>query len=122
MGGDGTASRPLVPAVGRAKAWHLTAAGSAGAATFPETLCPSAPVPGSEKPAVRHGREPLLDVGRIHAAFVTDARARGEACGPLGLVPAPELPVASGGVYRPAAHLAYTAYTPCGAGRHKGCR
>jgi hypothetical protein len=34
------------------------------------------------------GREHLLDVGRIHAAFVTDAlaRARGEAGGPLDLV------------------------------------
>ncbi|MFH8387095.1 hypothetical protein ACH4E7_40325 [Kitasatospora sp. NPDC018058] len=50
-------------------------------------------------------REHLLDVGRIHAAFVTDAQA----CGPLDLVPAPEPPAGDAGVYRAAAHLAYTA-------------
>ncbi|OEV34774.1 hypothetical protein HS99_0009855 [Kitasatospora aureofaciens] len=59
---------------------------------------------------MRHGREHLLDVGRFHAAFVADARARGEACGPLDLLPGPELP-AGGVVYRPAAELAYTAGT-----------
>ncbi|MGW2378032.1 hypothetical protein [Kitasatospora sp. NPDC001683] len=47
-----------------------------------------------EQLAVRHGREHLLDVGRIHSAFVADARERGEACGPLDLLPAPALPVA----------------------------
>ncbi|MEU9048580.1 MULTISPECIES: hypothetical protein [unclassified Kitasatospora] len=60
---------------------------------------------------MRHERKHLLDVGRIHAAFVTDARARGEACGPLDLLPAPELPAGEGGVCRPAAHLADTAGT-----------
>ncbi|MGW7448162.1 replication-relaxation family protein [Kitasatospora sp. NPDC054795] len=114
---EGLAEFVTLPQAGRAKAWHLTAAGSAVTATFPEALHPAAPVPGSEKPAVRHGREHLLDVGRIHAAFVTDARARGEACGPLDLLPAPELPVESGGVYQPAAHLAYTAGT--GDERHR---
>ncbi|MFJ8473566.1 hypothetical protein [Kitasatospora sp. NPDC094011] len=68
-------------------------------------------------PAVRHGRGHLLDVGRIHAAFVVDARTRGEACGPLDLLPAPELPVEGGGVYRPAAELTYTADT--GEERHR---
>ncbi|MFJ8628402.1 hypothetical protein ACIRD3_36940 [Kitasatospora sp. NPDC093550] len=36
--------------------------------------------------------EHLLDVGRVHAAFVADARARGEDCGPLDLLPARALP------------------------------
>ncbi|MQS17847.1 hypothetical protein F7Q99_38080 [Streptomyces kaniharaensis] len=106
---EGLAEFVTLPQAGRAKAWHLTAAGSAVTATFPEALRPAAPVPGSEKPAVRHGREHLLDVGRIHAAFVTDARERGEACGPLDLLPHPELPAGGAEVYRPAAHLAYTA-------------
>ncbi|WP_435652361.1 hypothetical protein [Kitasatospora purpeofusca] len=66
---------------------------------------------------MRRGREHLLDVGRIHAAFVADARERGEACGPLDLLPAPELPAKGGGVYRPAAELAYTVGT--GEERHR---
>ncbi|MFJ9847325.1 hypothetical protein ACIRYZ_44260 [Kitasatospora sp. NPDC101155] len=75
-------------------------------------------MPGTEKTAVRHGRGHLLDVGRIHAAFVTDAHARGEACGPLDLLPAPELLAGGvGEVYRPAAHLAYSAGT--GDERHR---
>ncbi|MDH6710088.1 hypothetical protein P3T27_006837 [Kitasatospora sp. MAA19] len=113
---EGLAELVTLPQAGRAKAWHLTAAGSAVTATFPEALRPTAPVPGSENPAVQHGREHLLDIGRIHAAFVTDARTRGEACGPLDLVPAPELPTGAE-VYRPAAHLAYTAGT--GDERHR---
>ncbi|MDH6129071.1 replication-relaxation family protein [Kitasatospora sp. GP82] len=114
---EGLAEFVTLPQAGRAKAWHLTAAGSAVTATFPEALRPGAPVPGEQKPAVRHGREHLLDVGRIHAAFVTDARTRGEACGPLDLVPAPELAAGGAEVYRPAAHLAYTAGT--GDERHR---
>lgn len=102
---EGLAEFVTLPQAGRAKAWHLTAAGSAVTATFPEALHPSAPVPGAEKSAVRHGREHLLDVGRIHAAFVTDAWERGEACGPLDLLPAPEHPAGpnepDGNVYRP---------------------
>ncbi|MFJ2781597.1 replication-relaxation family protein [Kitasatospora sp. NPDC087315] len=113
---EGLAEFVTLPQAGRAKAWHLTAAGSAVAATFPEARRPAA-VPEAEQLAVRHGREHLLDVGRIHAAFVADARARGEACGPLDLLPAPELPVEDGGVYRPAAELAYTAGT--GEERHR---
>ncbi|MFJ2864141.1 hypothetical protein [Kitasatospora sp. NPDC087314] len=57
---------------------YRTAAGSAVTAAFPEALRPGVPVPGAEKPAVRHGREYLLDVGRIHVAFATDACQHGE--------------------------------------------
>ncbi|MFE7526118.1 hypothetical protein ACFU7Y_10375 [Kitasatospora sp. NPDC057542] len=62
-------------------------------ATFPEALHPTAPVPGSEKPAV-HRREHLLDVGRIHTVFDTDARIRDEACGPLAPLPPPSTALA----------------------------
>ncbi|MFF1908731.1 hypothetical protein [Kitasatospora sp. NPDC058218] len=85
-----------LPQAGRAKAWHLTAAGSAVTATFPEALRPAAPVPGSEKPAVRHRREHLLDVGRIHAAFVTETRERGEARSPLAPRSCPPAPRCTG--------------------------
>ncbi|MFE7530753.1 hypothetical protein ACFU7Y_34320 [Kitasatospora sp. NPDC057542] len=87
---------------------HLTAARFADTATFAEAVCPGVPVPDEQKPAVRHGRGHLLDVGRIHAAFVTGARARGEACGPLDLVPAPQLPASGAEVGGPAAHTAGT--------------
>ncbi len=51
----------------------------------------------------------------MHTAFVTDARTRGEDCGPLDFIPAPEHPVTAGGdMYRPAAELAYTATTHAG--------
>ncbi|MFE7529543.1 hypothetical protein ACFU7Y_28040 [Kitasatospora sp. NPDC057542] len=40
---------------------------SAVTATFPEALRPGVPIPGEQ--AVRHWREHLLDVGRIHAAL-----------------------------------------------------
>ncbi|MET8630564.1 hypothetical protein ABZW30_43865 [Kitasatospora sp. NPDC004669] len=86
------------------------------ATTFPEARRPAAQAPSTEQLAVRHGREHLLDVGRIHAAFVADARKRGEACGPLDLIPSPELTVGAG-VHRPAADLAYTAGT--GDERHR---
>ncbi|MFJ6385918.1 replication-relaxation family protein [Kitasatospora sp. NPDC092039] len=115
---DGLADFVTLPQAGRAKAWHLTAQGAAVAATFPEARRPSAAQAlDGEQLAVRHGREHLLDVGRIHAAFVADARARGEACGPLDLLPNSEQSVAGGGVYRPAAELAYTAGT--GEERHR---
>ncbi|MFJ7250179.1 replication-relaxation family protein [Kitasatospora sp. NPDC098652] len=114
---DGLADFVTLPQAGRAKAWHLTAQGAAVAATFPEARRPSAQALDGEQLAVRHGREHLLDVGRIHAAFVADARARGEACGPLDLLPNSEQSVAGSGVYRPAAELAYTAGT--GAERHR---
>lgn len=114
---DGLADFVTLPQAGRAKAWHLTAAGSAVAATFPEARRPAAQTPDGEQLAVRHGREHLLDIGRIHTAFVADARARGEDCGPLDLRPAPELPIDGGGAYRPAAELTYTAGT--GEERHR---
>lgn len=114
---EGLAEFVTLPQAGRAKAWHLTAAGCTVAATFPEARRSDAQAPDGEQLAVRPGREHLLDVGRIHGAFVADARARGEACGPLDLLPAPELPVEGGGVYRPAAELAYTAGT--GNERHR---
>ncbi|MFI9366768.1 replication-relaxation family protein [Kitasatospora sp. NPDC053057] len=114
---DGLADFVTLPQAGRAKAWHLTAQGAAVAATFPEARRPTFQALDGEQLAVRHGREHLLDVGRIHAAFVADARARGEDCGPLDLLPAPELPVKGGGAYRPAAELAYTAGT--GEERHR---
>ncbi|MBD0695828.1 replication-relaxation family protein [Streptomyces sp. CBMA123] len=102
---DGLAEFVTLPQADQAKAWHLTAQGAAVAATFPEARRPSAQALDGEQLAVRHGREHLLDVGRIHAAFVADARTRGEGCGPLDLLPAPELPVEGGSVYRPAAEL-----------------
>ncbi|MFJ2582904.1 helicase associated domain-containing protein [Kitasatospora aureofaciens] len=46
-------------------------------ATFPEALPPGAPVSGTEQPAVRHGREHLLDVGRIKAGGKVSAFDRG---------------------------------------------
>ncbi|WBP91931.1 replication-relaxation family protein [Kitasatospora cathayae] len=109
---DGLADFVTLPQAGRAKAWHLTTQGAAVAATFPEARRTDAQTLDGEQLAVRHGREHLLDVGRIHAAFVTDARTRGEACGPLDLLPARALPTGEGGgVYRPTAELAYTAGT-----------
>ncbi|WP_327063441.1 hypothetical protein OG715_42335 [Kitasatospora purpeofusca] len=102
---EGLAEFVTLPQAGRAKAWHLTAQGAAVAATFPEARRRAA-VPETEQLTVRHGREHLLDVGRIHTAFATDARTRGEACGPLDLLPTPELPVEGSSVYRPAAELA----------------
>ncbi|MEV0535857.1 hypothetical protein [Kitasatospora sp. NPDC050463] len=66
----------------------------------------------AEQAALRYGRGHLLDLGRVHTAFVADARARGEGCGPL---PAPEHPAGpAGDMYRPAAELAYTATTTGG--------
>ncbi|MFE7529364.1 replication-relaxation family protein [Kitasatospora sp. NPDC057542] len=114
---DGLADFVTLPQAGRAKAWHLTAQGAAVAATFPEARRTDAQTLDGEQFAVRHGREHLLDVGRIHAAFVADARERGEDCGPLDLRPAPELPVDGAGAYRPAAELTYTAGT--GEERHR---
>ncbi|MFI5649305.1 replication-relaxation family protein [Kitasatospora sp. NPDC051705] len=114
---DGLADFVTLPQAGRAKAWHLTAQGAAVAATFPEARRTDAQTLDGEQFAVRHGREHLLDVGRIHAAFVADARERGEDCGPLDLLPARALPAGEGGVYRPAAELAYTAGT--GEERHR---
>ncbi|WP_327072110.1 hypothetical protein OG196_00225 [Kitasatospora purpeofusca] len=65
-----------------------------------------------EQIALRYGRGHLLDLGRVHTAFVTDARRRGESCGPLDLVPAPAYPTSPDtGPYEPAAELAYTATT-----------
>ncbi|MER5642149.1 replication-relaxation family protein [Kitasatospora sp. NPDC002227] len=113
---EGLADFVTLPQAGRAKAWHLTAQGAAVAATFPEARRSDHRAPDAEQLAVRHGREHLLDIGRIHAAFVADARRRGEACGPLDLRPSPELQ-AGDGVYRPAAELAYTAGT--GDERHR---
>ncbi|MFD0344881.1 replication-relaxation family protein [Kitasatospora aburaviensis] len=114
---DGLAEFVTLPQAGRAKAWHLTAQGAAVAATFPEARLTDAQTLDGEQLAVRHGREHLLDVGRIHSAFVADARERGEDCGPLDLRPAPELPVDGAGAYRPAAELTYTAGT--GEERHR---
>ncbi|WP_369185863.1 replication-relaxation family protein [Streptomyces sp. Y1] len=113
---DGLADFVTLPQAGRAKAWHLTAQGAAVAATFPEARRTHAQTLDSEQLAVRHGREHLLDVGRIHTAFVADARQRGEDCGPLDLRPTPQLPVGAA-AYRPAAELAYTAGT--GDQRHR---
>ncbi|MFD0567968.1 replication-relaxation family protein [Kitasatospora gansuensis] len=109
---EGLAEFVTLPQAGRAKAWHLTEAASAVTATFPAARRPDL-VAAPEQTALRYGRGHLLALGQIHCAFVTDARARGEGCGPLDLVPAPEHPTdpaaPAGPAYRPAAELAYTA-------------
>ncbi|MDT0453766.1 hypothetical protein [Streptomyces hesseae] len=70
---------------------------------------PAAP---AEQAALRYGRGHLLGLGRVHTAFVAEALARSEGCGPLDLIPAPEHPTGpDGDVYQPAAELAYTANT-----------
>ena len=102
------------PQAGRAKAWHLTERGAAVTATFPAARRPD-PLVAPEQTALRYGRGHLLNLGRIHCAFVADARTRGEDCGPRDLTPAPAHPVdladPAGPAYRPAAELAYTATT-----------
>ncbi|OKI25164.1 replication-relaxation family protein [Streptomyces sp. CB03911] len=114
---EGLAEFVTLPQAGRAKAWHLTEAGSAVTATFPAARRPD-PLVAPEQTALRYGRGHLLNLGRIHCAFVADARARGEGCGPLDLTPAPAHPVdpadPAGPTYRPAAELAYTATTAGG--------
>ncbi|MET8704334.1 replication-relaxation family protein [Kitasatospora sp. NPDC004723] len=108
---EGLAEFVTLPQAGRAKAWHLTAAGSAVTATFPEARRPAGETV-AEQAALRYGRGHLLDLGRVHTAFVADARARGEGCGPLDLLPGPAHPAGPDGTaYRPAAELAYTATT-----------
>jgi len=109
---EGLAEFVTLPQAGRAKAWHLTAAGADVTATFPEARRPGNQAAPAVQAALRYGRGHLLDLGRVHTAFVTDARARGESCGPLDLTPAPEHPTGPGQeAYRPAAELAYTATT-----------
>ncbi|MET8624762.1 replication-relaxation family protein [Kitasatospora sp. NPDC004669] len=106
---EGLAEFVTLPQAGRAKAWHLTGQGAAVTATFPEARRPDGPA-AAEPTALRYGRSHLLDLGRVHIAFVTEARQRGESCGPLDLVPAPEHRAGpDGDMYRPAAELAYTA-------------
>ncbi|GGU99116.1 replication-relaxation family protein [Kitasatospora aureofaciens] len=112
---EGLAEFVTLPQAGRAKAWHLTGQGAATAATFPEARRPGHQAAPAEQAALRYGRGHLLDLGRVHTAFVADARARGEGCGPLDLIPAPEHPAGpTGEVYRPAAEIAYTATTTGG--------
>ena len=106
-----------LPQAGRAKAWYLTETGSAVTATFPAARRPE-PLVAPEQAALRYGRGHLLDLGRVHTAFVADARARGESFGLLDFTPAPTHPVdlaaPAGPAYRPAAELAYTATTNTG--------
>ncbi|MEE1783018.1 replication-relaxation family protein [Streptomyces sp. SP17BM10] len=108
---EGLAGFITLPQAGRAKAWHLTAAGASATAAFPETRHPdgTSAAAAAEPDALRYGRSHFLNLGRIHCAFVTDARTRSEDCGPLDLTPAPEYRAEDGQVYRPAAELAYTA-------------
>ncbi|MEU3495415.1 replication-relaxation family protein [Kitasatospora cineracea] len=109
---EGLAEFITLPQAGRAKAWHLTAAGASATAAFPETRRPdgTGAAAAAEPDALRYGRSHFLNLGRIHCAFVTDARTRGEDCGPLDLTPAPEHRAGTDGpLYRPAAELAYTA-------------
>ncbi|MFE7527693.1 hypothetical protein ACFU7Y_18545 [Kitasatospora sp. NPDC057542] len=99
-----------LPQAGRTKAWHLAGQGAAVTATFPEARRPDGPAAAAEQTALRYGRSHLLDLGRVHTAFVTEARQRGESCRPLDLVPAPEHRAGPDkDTYRPAAELAYTA-------------
>ncbi|MGW4809225.1 replication-relaxation family protein [Kitasatospora sp. NPDC004272] len=109
---EGLAHFVTLPQAGRAKAWYLTAAGASATAAFPETRRPdgTSAAAAAEQDALRYGRSHFLNLGRIHCAFVADARARGESCKPLDLTPAPEHRAGPGGpLYRPAAELAYTA-------------
>ncbi|MFI8085887.1 replication-relaxation family protein [Kitasatospora sp. NPDC086009] len=114
---EGLAEFVTLPQAGRAKAWHLTEAGCAVTATFPAARRPDSLV-APEPTALRFGRGHLLALGRVHCAFVADARARGERFGLLDFTPAPTHPVdladPSGPAYRPAAELAYTATTNAG--------
>ncbi|MFD9598406.1 replication-relaxation family protein [Kitasatospora sp. NPDC059973] len=113
----GLAEFVTLPQAGRTKAWHLTEQGAAVTATFPAARRRDL-VAAPEQTALRYGRGHLLALGRVHCAFVTDARTRGEGCGPADLVPAPEHHLdpanPAGLAYRPAAELAYTATTASG--------
>ncbi|MGW2402767.1 replication-relaxation family protein [Kitasatospora sp. NPDC001664] len=114
---EGVTDFVTLPQAGRAKAWHLTEQGAAVTATFPAARRPD-PLVAPEQAALRFGRGHLLTLGHVHCAFVADARARGEDCGPGDLTPAPAHPVdlaaPAGPAYRPAAELAYTASTATG--------
>ncbi|MFD7735759.1 replication-relaxation family protein, partial [Kitasatospora phosalacinea] len=96
---EGLAHFVTLPQAGRAKAWYLTAAGASATAAFPETRRPdgTSAAAAAEQEALRYGRSHFLNLGRIHCAFVADARARGESCKPLDLTPAPEHRASPGG-------------------------
>ncbi|MQS16587.1 hypothetical protein F7Q99_31470 [Streptomyces kaniharaensis] len=74
---EGLAEFVTLPQAGRAKAWHLTAAGSAVAATFPGARRSDAQAPAAEQLAVRHARSKAHDLGGV---------ARPDVTGPVGLV------------------------------------
>ncbi|MFE4977748.1 replication-relaxation family protein [Kitasatospora sp. NPDC056651] len=59
---EGLAEFVTLPQAGRTKAWHLTAAGAAVSATFPEARRPGHPAV-AEQAALRYGRGHLLDRG-----------------------------------------------------------
>ncbi|MFD0567807.1 replication-relaxation family protein [Kitasatospora saccharophila] len=97
---EGLAHFVTLPQAGRAKAWYLTAAGASATAAFPETRRPNgtgANAAAATEDALRYGRSHFLNLGRIHCAFVADARARGESCGPLDLTPPPSTAPAPAG-------------------------
>ncbi|MFJ9523640.1 replication-relaxation family protein [Kitasatospora sp. NPDC101801] len=110
---EGVTNFVTLPQAGRAKAWHLTETGSAVTATFPTARRPD-PLVAPGQTALRLGRGHLLALGRVHCAFLADARARGEGFGPRDFIPAPEHPVDPADPPGPAYRPAYTATTHAG--------